>query len=103
MKLIWSKYRKRGFTVLDLIIVLLTLLLAVFLLPRVMFNRSRVSCGRTRCVSNLQQVGLAFRLWSSDHGEKFPMAVSNREGGTSEFLKSNEVIQHFLVISNEVN
>jgi hypothetical protein len=31
------------------------------------------------------------------------MAVSNREGGTSEFLKSNEVFQLFLVISNEVN
>src|SRR5437870_3083139 len=48
---------------------------------------------RIACVFNLKQVGLALRMWSSDHGEKFPMAVSTNEGGSLEFIGSGNVFQ----------
>lgn len=102
MNLIWSKDRSQGFTVLDLIIVLATVVMVVLLLP-IFASRSTRPAARVRCISNLKQVGLGFRLWAGDHGEKFPMSVSNVDGGTSGFLASNEVFHHFLIASNEMN
>jgi hypothetical protein len=101
MKSSSSKYRG-GFTGWDLLVVLVTVSLAVIVLPAFLC-RARVSCGRSRCISNGWQIGLAFRLWSGDHQEKFPMRVSTNEGGSLEFLGSNDVFKHFLVISNQLN
>jgi len=103
MNLIWSKDRSQGFTVLDLMIVLVTLVLVVLLLPRATFHRRKVSGARVYCTSNLKQIGLAFRLWSGDHGERFPMSVSPFEGGTLGFFRSDDAFYHFLAVSNEVN
>ncbi len=48
---------------------------AGFLLPA--FIRPRCSYSpRIRCVNNLKQVGLAFRLWSGDNGDHYPMAYA---------------------------
>ena len=60
---------------------------------------------RINCVSNLKQIGLAFRMWSNDHGDKFPMAlpVSGTNGGTMNFNLTGEVWRHFQIISNEIN
>jgi hypothetical protein len=50
----------------------------------------------------LKAVGLAFRMWSNDHGEKFPWAVSITNGGTMEFAAAPEAFRHYLAISNEL-
>jgi hypothetical protein len=57
------------------------------------------------CVSNLKQVGLAFRMWANDHGEKFPMALSTLGTNASglEFRLTGEVWRQFQIISNELN
>jgi hypothetical protein len=55
------------------------------------------------CISNLQQVGLALRMFSNDHGEKFPWAVSTNEGGTLEFAHTADVFRHYLALSNELS
>jgi len=56
-------------------------------------------------MSNLKQIGLAFRIWSNDHGETFPMnsSVSSLNGGTLEFALTGEVWRHFQIIYNEIN
>jgi prepilin-type processing-associated H-X9-DG protein len=54
-------------------------------------------------VANLKQVGLAFRMWGNDHAERFPWAVSATEGGTLEFIATEEVFRHFQAASNELN
>lgn len=67
---------------------------------------SNVKSSRISCVNHLKQIGLAFRMWSNDHGEKFPwdVAASATNGpGTKEFAGSGEVWRHFLAISNELN
>jgi len=103
MNLIWSKDRSQGFTVLDLIIVLATVMLVVLLLPMFAWHGDRVPAARIHCVSNLKQVGLGFRMWSADHGEKFPMAISSAKGGSLEFLSAEEVFRHFTAASNEIH
>src|SRR5262249_20454593 len=93
--------RPEGFTVWDLLIVVTTLLLfAAWLL--VPMSRSQVRTKRINCVSNLKQIGLAFRMWSNDHAEQFPWMVSTNEGGTREFVDQGGVLFHFRAISNEV-
>jgi len=58
---------------------------------------------RIMCVNNLKQVGLAFRIWSNDNGDKFPMQVEAKKGGSLEAIKEGQVLRHFLVISNELS
>ena len=37
------------------------------------------------CVNNLKQIGLAFKIWAGDHGDKYPFQISTNAGGTLEF------------------
>jgi len=43
--------------------------------------KAKARAQRINCVSNLKQIGLAFRMWSGDHTEKFPWAVPTADGG----------------------
>ena len=83
-------------------IVIVTVVLAGLLLPA-LIRPKPTSGNRINCVSNLKQVGLAFRMWSNDNGEKFPWEVSTNKGGTSELISSGDAFPHFLAISNEAN
>lgn len=80
------------------------LFLVVLLIP--VLPRKNTTSSRITCVSHLKQVGLAFRMWSNDHGDKFPWdvaAIATNGPGTKEFAASAEVWRHFQVISNELN
>jgi prepilin-type processing-associated H-X9-DG protein len=59
-------------------------MLAALLLPAV--GRGKLHAQRVSCASNLRQVGLAFQSFLHDHGGKFPMQVSARDGGMREAL-----------------
>ena len=52
------------------------------------WNRERIENGpraqRINCVSNLKQIGIAFRLWEGDHGDQYPFNVGTNAGGTLE-------------------
>src|SRR5689334_11717518 len=94
--------RTGGFTGWDLLIVVMTV--AMFcgvILPSM--SRGKASNCRITCASQLRQIGLAFRMWSNDNGEKFPWRVSTNQGGTLEFSESGNALPHFRAISNEVN
>ena len=99
-----AQTRIGGFTIVEgLVCVAALAVLAALLLPALTKPRG---AGRIPCVYNLKQVGLAFRMWANDHGEKFPWDVaadSPNGGGTKEFAASGDVWRHFQVISNELN
>jgi|SRR5947209_10012121 len=96
------KHRIRGFTVWDLVIVLATavILIVLFLTPA---HGGRGNATRISCMNNLRQVGFAFQVWATDHGDKFPMAVSTNQGGSLEFVGTGEVLPHYLAIFNQLN
>ena len=56
-----------------------------------------------QCVNNLKQIGLAFRIWEGDNGDKLPMQVPAKNGGAMEPALRGNVFQVFQVMSNELS
>jgi len=92
----------QAFTRWDLIICLAAIGMLAIWLPMLARSKSRTS-RFNYCYSNLQQIGLGFRMWSNDHGDHFPWRVSTNEGGTLKYAESREVFRHFVAASNELN
>lgn len=61
------------------------------------------------CVNNMKQIGLSFRIWAGDNGDKFPFNVSKEQGGTLEYCdRGSDGYDHsayriFQVMSNELS
>jgi prepilin-type processing-associated H-X9-DG protein len=92
---------RHAFTLEEVLVVIAVLVvLAYLLLPR--FTGSHHS-SRIGCVNNLKQIGLAYRLWASDNGDKFPMAISVTNGGTMGLGNGRNAWINFLVMSNELS
>jgi prepilin-type processing-associated H-X9-DG protein len=92
--------RKAAFTLVGLLVIIAVLaILAALLLPAL--ARAKQKAQRINCINNLKQDGLAFRLWSGDNGDKYPMAVSTSKGGTKEY--AGDVFRNFQVMSNELS
>ncbi len=75
--------QNKAFTLIELLVVIAIIaILAALLLPALAAAKRKAQ--RINCVSNLKQVGIAFRLWEGDNGDKYPMAVSTAQNGSKE-------------------
>jgi len=90
-------------TLLDMMAIVLAacVVAAVVLVP--LLARSRARGCRIKCINNLKQIGLSFRVWSGDNGGKYPMQLSTNLGGTMEIVPNGLVTPHFAVLSNELS
>ncbi len=62
---------RRAFTLVELLVVIAVLaLLAAILLP--VFAKARESARKASCQTNLRQIGVAFRLYTTDYDEHYP-------------------------------
>ena len=88
-------------TLLELMVVVAVMAIAILvLLPNV--RRYHTGC-RINCTNNLKQIGLSFKTWSIDNGDRFPMQVSTNDGGTKELVSGPFAYAHFMVMSNELS
>src|SRR5687768_8127255 len=95
--------RRSGFTLIEILLVVATVLLIVFvMIPMLTRPSHRGHRHGISCTSNLKQIGIAFRLFSGDHNDAYPFFVPKASGGTQEFTNSPQVFLHFQAMSNEL-
>lgn len=85
---------------LSVVLVIITIF-AALLLPAI--TRSKARSKLIYCNNNLKQIGLAYRIWETDHKYEYPMSVSQINGGTKEFVTGLNAFRHFQVMSNELS
>jgi prepilin-type processing-associated H-X9-DG protein len=96
-----QSHGRRAFTLVEgVVVVAVVAVLSVVFLPGLMRAKTR---SRIHCVGNLKEVGIAFRIWEGDNGDKYPMQVPVALGGARELIATGNVAGCFQVMSNEVS
>jgi hypothetical protein len=98
--------RAEAFTRIELAVVLAIIAALLLMLVPGTLHRTRDMPARIACVNNLRQIGIAYRIWSNDHGDRFPFATPETNGGWRELVyltnASAYVWTNYMTMANEL-
>jgi len=99
MKLLPTNSRKRAFTAMEAMFVVVALMvlavLAMMWLQTLQEQRARSA--RIKCVGNLKNLALTYKVFANDNDDKFPFATTNALAGGND----HTLWLHFQAMSNE--
>jgi prepilin-type processing-associated H-X9-DG protein len=97
-----SNKKTTALTLIEVLVIILVLGVFFLMIDFGPSGNAKRKALKINCINNLKQVGLAYRLWAGDHGDKYPMDVSVTNGGTMELSNGKNAWINFLVMSNEL-
>jgi len=97
--------RSDGFTIVELIVLIITIVLAVALLLPAL-ARAKAKSNRISCVSYLKQLGTAYKVWAGDHFDEVPAQASITNGGWKELARQTNAAAflwtNYVIMANEL-
>lgn len=101
MKMLSSKEKISGLTLIEMLVVIAIIaILAALLLP------AKTHGGKARipwCMHNQKQIDLGFIMYAADNNGNFPMQLSATNGGTVELVRNGNVFPHIQKLSKYFN
>jgi Tfp pilus assembly protein PilE len=89
-----------GFTRIELLVIVTVLALVIGLVNPTI-ARAKAKSRRIGCVSRLKNMGLAYRIFATDNGDRFPWEIETNR--VTNVQDADEIVHYFQVVSNALS
>jgi prepilin-type N-terminal cleavage/methylation domain-containing protein/prepilin-type processing-associated H-X9-DG protein len=96
------KKQARGMTLIEVLVVIFVIaVIAAMFLPALAAAKRKHA--RIGCVNNLKEIGLSFKIWEGDNGDKYPMQFAITNADTMKSIASGNAYVLWQTMSNELS